>query len=195
VPEGCTRGIPLTGSDRASVATIRTCWASLLIVLLLAVQCFAVGLPVAGEGEKMGTLKGAVLTQDAASRSYVSRAKVQASGPVTVQTETDSKGRFEFEGLPAGTYTLTASAPGLETQQTVTLQPSQVLEVAIELRPSVVMTSVKVSASDSTAATSPAPTQAISEKTVRDAPNINERMESLLPLVPGVVRGLTGGST
>jgi outer membrane receptor for ferrienterochelin and colicin len=38
----------------------------------------------------------------------------------------------------------------------------------------------------------PAPSETISEKTLRDAPNVNERFESLLPLIPGVVRGPDG---
>lgn len=78
-----------------------------------------------------------------------------------------------------------ASASGLGTQQTVTLQPGQVLQITLQLNPSIVTTSVTVAAADS-AAQSPAPAQTITEKTLRDAPNYNERMESLLPLVPGV---------
>src|SRR5258705_1332197 len=38
----------------------------------------------------------------------------------------------------------------------------------------------------------PAPSETISEKTLRDAPNVNQRFESSLPLVPGVVRGPDG---
>jgi outer membrane receptor protein involved in Fe transport len=116
---------------------------------------------------------------------------VEASGPVTVQTETDNEGRYAFEGVPAGTYILTASVSGLEGKQTVRLEAGQVVKVSLQLAPAVVVTSVKVSAPDS-AAQSPAPTQIITEKTLRDAPNYNERMESLPPLVPGVVRGPDG---
>jgi len=38
----------------------------------------------------------------------------------------------------------------------------------------------------------PAPSETISEETLRDAPNVNQRFESSLPLVPGVVRGPDG---
>ena len=34
--------------------------------------------------------------------------------------------------------------------------------------------------------------ETINEKTIRDAPNMNERFDSLLPLIPGVVRGPDG---
>ena len=48
-----------------------------------------------------------------------------------------------------------------------------------------------VSESSSDAAT-PVATETITQKTIDDAPNVNERFESLLPLVPGVVRGPDG---
>jgi hypothetical protein len=38
----------------------------------------------------------------------------------------------------------------------------------------------------------PAPSETISDKTLRDAPSADERFESSLPLVPGVVRGPDG---
>jgi hypothetical protein len=37
-----------------------------------------------------------------------------------------------------------------------------------------------------------APSGTISEATLRDAPNVNERFESSLPLIPGVVGGPDG---
>ncbi len=96
----------------AVLRAIRTCRAIPLIALLLLVHCFAAGLAAAEERDRMGKFEGTVSTQDAASRTYVTRAKVQVSGPVTVQTETDSEGRFAVAGVPAGTYTLTPALQG-----------------------------------------------------------------------------------
>ena len=166
-------------------------WFSLPILLILGFRCFAQVAPTVAPGAKPINLEGSVSAGEPASPSYAAGAKVEASGPVTVQTETDSEGRYAFEGVPAGTYILTASVSGLEGKQTVRLEAGQVVKVSLQLAPAVVVTSVKVSAPDS-AAQSPAPTQTITEKTLRDAPNYNERMESLLPLVPGVVRGPDG---
>jgi len=164
---------------------------SLAMALFLGAKCLAQPAATVDSNAKPIQLEGSVWTGDAAAPSYVVRAKVEASGPVTVETETDNTGSFIFGNLPAGTYALIASEPGLEAQQTVTLQAGQVLKLSLQLTPTVVVTSVNVTAPDS-ATESPAPTQAITEKTLRDAPNMNERMESLLPLVPGVVRGPDG---
>ena len=65
------------------------------------------------------------------------------------------------------------------------------LKVELELKPVSVQTSVTVSETSSDAA-APVATETITQKTIDDAPNANERFESLLPLVPGVVRGPDG---
>jgi hypothetical protein len=162
-----------------------------LVALFLALHFSAGEVPANGEGSKTGELKGTVSIGDGAARSYVPAAKILAIGPITVQTEANSEGKFAFGEMPAGSYTVTASAPGLDAQQIITLQPNQILQISLQLKPTVAVTSVNVTAADS-ATVSPAPTQTITEKTVRDAPNINERLEALLPLVPGVVRGPDG---
>lgn len=164
-----------------------------MLVLVLAIQCFAAGVPAKSDGGKMGKLEGTVSTGDTSAGSYVAGANVQASGPVTIETETNAEGQFAFGEVPAGSYTLTVSALGLEAQQIVILQDNQILQISLHLKPTVVVVSVNVSAQES-ATQSPTPTQTITEKTLRDAPNYNERMENLLPLVPGLFAGLTGGS-
>jgi hypothetical protein len=75
--------------------------------------------------------------------------------------------------------------------QIVRVEANQVVKVPLQLRPSEVKTSVTVAAREADAK-APAPTETITEKTLRNAPNVNERLESLLPLVPGVVRGPDG---
>ena len=65
------------------------------------------------------------------------------------------------------------------------------MKVELELKPVSVQTSVTVSETYNDA-TVPAVTETITQKTIDDAPNVNERFESLLPLVPGVVRGPDG---
>ena len=159
------------------------------ILLFLSTPCFAAQNAAAEDGRRTGTLGGTVST-GTADRLYAG-AKVQASGSVTMQTETNGEGKFAFDDLPPGTYTLTANAPGLEAEQIVTLGASQVVQVSLQLKPVRTTTTIDVSAAD-TAQKTPAPTQTIGGKTLRDAPNVNERFETLLPLVPGVVRGPDG---
>jgi outer membrane receptor protein involved in Fe transport len=63
--------------------------------------------------------------------------------------------------------------------------------VALELKPIAVATSVLVTA-DAPETKNPSSSETISDQTLRDAPSVNERFESSLPLIPGVVRGPDG---
>lgn len=65
------------------------------------------------------------------------------------------------------------------------------MRVPLELKPIEVTNSVVVK-SDQAENKDAAPSATISEQTLRDAPNVNERFESSLPLIPGVVRGPDG---
>ena len=108
-----------------------------------------------------------------------------------METETNAQGRYAFIRMTPGTYTIEATFSGLEAIQTITVTAHQVPQVQLELKPLGVETSVTVTASEADAK-GPTPTETITEKTLRDAPNVNERFATLLPLVPGVVRGPDG---
>ena len=84
-----------------------------------------------------------------------------------------------------------ASFPGLQAEEEITIAAGVALKIELELKPVSVQTSVTVSETSSDAA-APVATETITQKTIDDAPNANERFESLLPLVPGVVRGPDG---
>src|SRR5271165_7625429 len=138
-----------------------------------------------------GQVDGTVFVVDTQGPSYVPGAKVTLSGAVSVERETDQEGRFSFPQVAPGTYTLTAQFPGLEITQSITVEAGKTANVALELKPSEVKTSVTVTASQSEVK-GEAATQTISSTTIRDAPNQDERTESVLPLIPGVVRGPDG---
>ncbi|HTT20005.1 MAG TPA: hypothetical protein VMG82_13735 [Candidatus Sulfotelmatobacter sp.] len=112
------------------------------------------------------------------------------NGPVDLETETDGNGNYVFAAVPLGTYTVEAVFPGLEARQTVHVDSSE-FRAALELKPVEVATSVVVTA-DQSGNKDPSPSATISEKTLSNAPNVNERFESSLPLIPGVVRGPDG---
>jgi len=94
-------------------------------------------------------------------------------------------------GLLPGSYVIGASSSGFEVEQQIVVEAGKTEMIELELKPTEVKSSVTVTASaqDTQQAS---PTAAVNEETLRDAPNINERFESALPLLPGVVRGPDG---
>src|SRR5208283_1000741 len=83
-----------------------------------------------------------------------------------------------------------AASPGLKVVQTIRVESPEV-RVSLELKPIEVTNSVVVK-SDQAENKDAAPSATISEQTLRDAPSVDERFESSLPLIPGVVRGPDG---
>jgi len=145
----------------------------------------------AQQGATIGQpMDGTVFVQDSSNnRSVVPGATVTLSGPVVLTAETDENGKFLFANVPPGAYALQALAPGLKASANLRVQ-SSALHLSLELKPVEVTSSVVVTTDQ--AAPSAAASETVSSKTLRDAPNSNERFENALPLVPGVVRGPDG---
>jgi hypothetical protein len=139
----------------------------------------------------MVTLVGTVfVTNPSGEQSFVPGASVTLSGPISMTTVSNESGAYSFVSIAPGTYTVEAASPGLEASQTVQVEASEV-RVPLELKPIEVTSSVVVK-SDEAENKDAASSTTISEQTLRDAPNANERFESSLPLIPGVVRGADG---
>ena len=188
-----TQRKPQPPPDRAPTLYWNAKWRQALRASLLMVATLQLALcaPASESSKATGRLEGTVFVENEGHRSCPTGTKVVAGGPVTVETVTNEEGRYVFVALPPGTYTLEAISSGLDAIETVTLTPDRTVQVPLQLKPSQINTSVTVTA-DSTDGKSSAPTETIGEKTVRDAPNLDERFETLLPLVPGVVRGPDG---
>ena len=178
---GASLGFPIVG-----LRAVRN-----LIFLLVISSWLAPG--VLGKDDHGGTgrVEGTIFVGDPGDRSYVGEAKVLATGPVMAETGTDADGKYALNGLPPGNYTVQATFSELSAEQTITVAANQVVQVSLQLKPPEVKTSITVTASGPDA-NDPAATETITEKIVQDAPNIDEQFESLLPLVPGVVRGPDG---
>src|SRR6201999_2880813 len=86
--------------------------------------------------------------------------------------------------------TVEAVSTALKRVETVRVDADE-LSLTLELKPAEVTVSVVVKA-DQRERNDPAPSETVSDTTLRDAPSIDERFETLLPLVPGVVRGPDG---
>jgi hypothetical protein len=141
-----------------------------------------------------GSIQGVVFTteQDQA-RLVVPGTKLSLDGDVHLDAESDSQGTFLFSTVPAGSYTITAQAPGLTATQYVDVRAGSVSQLELEMKVQVVAESTTVTASaELVDAKEPSGTTTVGESAVQNMPNIDEQFQSLLPLIPGVVRGPNG---
>ena len=144
--------------------------------------------------EPSGAIHGMVFTTaQARERSVVPGAWLSLDGPIHAQTQSDAEGNFAFNAVPTGSYTITAHAPGLSATAQVEITTGSVSEVALEMNVQGVTESTTVIASTDPIETKQSSgTNTIGESTVVHMPNRDEHFESLLPLIPGVVRGPNG---
>ena len=118
------------------------------ILLALVVPWFAPSILANDGGNAAGKLEGAAFVGDPDHRSYVAGAKVVATGPVTLETETNADGKYAFAAVPAGSYTVKANFPGLEAKQAVLVEAGRLVQAELQLRPEQAKESVTVRASD-----------------------------------------------
>ncbi len=138
-----------------------------------------------------GRVEGAVFVGVSSGHAFAAGATIRLSGPVVLETETDEHGNYTFAAVASGTYRIEAFLSDLEAAQSISVEAGKIVRAELQLKPADVKSSVTVTAAASQTK-DPAPSETISEKTLRDAPNVNERFESSLPLVPGVLRGPDG---
>jgi hypothetical protein len=140
--------------------------------------------------ETTGTVHGVLTTDVDGGRVVILGIKVTLNGPTHIEAVSDGEGKVAFSRVPLGSYKATAQMPGLSAVQDVVVAAGIVSEVAVEMKVTLMTesTTVRVSAKadDSVAAST------VRGSTVQSAPNITEHFDSLLPLVPGVVRGPDG---
>lgn len=164
-----------------------------LLIVSLSVFLFAMNLLAGQTPDTMGQIQGTVFVQDSQGQSCIPNAKVILQASVVMETKTDESGKFEFRDVPPGTYIIEAEAPGLVATQEVTIEVAKVAQFSLELKPTTVQDSVTVTAAASDSpATSPSPSGTVTANTLQHAPNIDDRAESILPTLPGVVRGPDG---
>jgi hypothetical protein len=156
--------------------------------LLLLVRCFPQGDPA-----MPGSIRGDVVTKTQSGEpAALPEARIVVHGPINKETQSDARGAFALDGLPPGMYNVEASAPGLNTKFAVEVKPGTASVVPIELGMAAVVSTVTVAASEPSLTEESSQKNTIGGSIVQEAPNQNEKIESLLPLVPGVVRGPDG---
>lgn len=164
-----------------------------VLVLWVAIVLFFSSAPTKAQTvAKPGRVECTVFVVDSEGRSVVPGAKVVLKASAEFTAETDAEGKCVFAEVPAGTYAVDAQFPGLEAAQFVTVNAGATAQVSLELKPAAVKSEVTVSASEPSAAPETSPSQSISEKIIKEAPNANDKTENVLPLIPGVVRGPDG---
>jgi outer membrane receptor protein involved in Fe transport len=148
-----------------------------------------------GAGLPTGAVQGLVFIADAdGGRSVVPATKVMLDGPAHIESQTDNEGKFAFSTVPAGFYTITANAAAMAATQDVVVTARTVSQVQLEMKLEAVTESTTVTASTNPVDTKnePSGNNTIGESAVHNMPNIDEQFQSLLPLIPGVVRGPNG---
>jgi hypothetical protein len=158
------------------------------------VALFIVG-SLANAQDKFGAVRGTVVTVGPdGSHSVVPGAAVAIEGTeVSQNASADNAGSFSFADIAAGQYRIQARAPGLTGSRPIDIKPGQSLNVQIVMDIDIVKESVTVNGSaEPTIATEPEQQGEVGRSTVLNAPTKDDRADTLLPLLPGVVRGPDG---
>ena len=145
-------------------------------------------------GQATGIVDGVVFTVDASgSRAVVPASRISLDGPTHIEAESDGAGKFAFNAVPPGAYTINTQAPGLAANRTIEVTAGSASEIVLEMKVQAVVESTTVTASTDQINTKESPgTNTIGDSAVRNMPNLDECFQSLLPLIPGVVRGPNG---
>ena len=138
-----------------------------------------------------GSVAVRVVVTDTNGPSCVPGATVVLSGPVELKAESDSAANINFSSVKPGTYKISAQFPGLEAEQSVEVKAGVVTSLTLELKPVEIKSSITVNAEAENVSPTTV-TETISSTTATSAPTKDDRAQSLLPLIPGVVRGPDG---
>jgi hypothetical protein len=162
--------------------------ANVVSILLFVLPAFA-----QSGSPSSGSIRGDVFTKGTNGEPAVlPGVLIVLHGPITKETESDAKGAFAVDDLPPGTYQIEANASGLSGGLAVGVTPGASLTVPLEMNVTTVSNTVNVSATEPVVADESAQHNTIGQSVVEKAPNQEEKIDSLLPLVPGVVRGPDG---
>lgn len=94
-----------------------------------------------------GSVQGVVFTvEQDHGRSVVPGTKLSLAGASHLEAESDTEGKFVFNPIPAGSYTITTLAPGLTATQNVDVRAGSVSQLELEMKVQVVPQSMTVTA-------------------------------------------------
>jgi outer membrane receptor protein involved in Fe transport len=146
-----------------------------------------------GSSPVRGSIRGDVFTKGTNGEPAVlPGVRIVLRGPVIKEAESDAQGAFVVDGLPPGTYQIEANAPGLSGELAVEVTAGGSSTIPLEMNVTTVNNTVNVTATEDFVADESAQHNTISQSVVERSPNRSEKIEDVLPLVPGVVRGPDG---
>ena len=164
--------------------------AATIVVILTMAGGFAAALP-------QGRLRGGVVTRSPEGQVvYLVGARVtlrqEAGVAPPLVTSSDQSGEFTFNNVSEGRYVIVVELSGFTSvSRAVTITGET--EVQIELEPVPVTGEVTVTPeTEAINRSESSPPGTVHERTLQNAPLVNERFQDALPLLPGVVRGPDG---
>jgi len=103
--------------------------------IALAFVLLTAGAAAQSSPQTTGSIQGVVFTteQDHA-RSVVPGTKLSVDGSLHLEAESDSEGAFVFSTVPAGSYTITAQAPGLTASQNIEVRAGFASQLELEMK-------------------------------------------------------------
>src|SRR5207253_1194723 len=108
------------------------------------------------------------------------------------EKQADAAGSYLFSDVVPGMYSIEVTFPGLIGSAVATITAGKTTDANVQLQAEAVKFSIDVSDSPSQISAESVSRDVISDKVLDSAPNRNERLDSALPLIPGVVRGPDG---
>jgi Carboxypeptidase regulatory-like domain len=162
------------------------------------VMSFAAGFAKAED--QPGAVRGRIITiEPDGARSVIPAAAVMiesaelSRAELSRKTTADEQGSFGFGDLPAGRYQIRASAAGLVGSASAEVRSGQSVDVQVVMDIESIKESITVDGNaEHLIATEPEQRIEIKRQTVLNAPTKDDRADTLLPLIPGVVRGPDG---
>ncbi|HSL02505.1 MAG TPA: carboxypeptidase-like regulatory domain-containing protein, partial [Nitrospiraceae bacterium] len=174
-----------------SVQHLRIWSGQAMVVLLMLVVAAALG----RAEENTVTLSGTVVAvESSGTHSAIPGATVTLSGvDVSRKVIADDRGSYSFTIVPPGRYGIEAVAPGLQGSATIDVKAAQSVDVLIVMTIASLKESVTVNAdTEATMLVDSQQQTEITRSTILNSPTKDDRADTLLPLIPGVVRGPDG---
>jgi hypothetical protein len=140
-----------------------------------------------------GTIRGTVYTSGPSGEQFgVPGAHVKLSGPASFDILANEAGSYSLSDVPPGAYSIEVTAPDLIGSAAATIVAGDTTDANVRLEIESVKTWVGVTDNAPPISTESVGRDVIGERTLQNAPNKEERFDSTLPLIPGVVRGPDG---